>query len=243
MMWDNGDGAGRVVVRVELTQCWNAARGLEQEDGRDLECLINAVPGGQEAQPGDHGLPMSAPHLQYFTMLHCNSSWSAKWALVTHGTWLGGKCPSRSRQKLLVLGLDGIVYVHVFLMIFQVSPSFHTWAIFPGLLAEQESLPTYAEANAEGTGHLKAEAVPNGGASCRSWNILKAHAESMNKCHSRRFFGSFAVHVCFLPTVFLFSWFRTQEHLDRKKRELQQKRAESEQARLQKLSDQFSRCA
>ena len=71
-------------------------------------------------------------------------------------------------QCFTVIHLDGIVYVHVFLMIFQVSPSFHTWAIFPGLLAEQESLPTYAEANAEGTGHLKAEAVPNGGASCRS---------------------------------------------------------------------------
>ena len=49
------------------------------------------------------------------------------------------------------------------------------------------------------------------------------------------------LEACFLPqgNGVPFSRFRSQEHLDRKKRELQQKRAESEQARLQKLSDQF----
>ena len=110
-------------------------------------------------------LPLTFNTSQCFTVIHLDLP---NEHLLHMARDLGGKCPIRSRQKLLVLGLDGIVYVHVFLMIFQVSPSFHTWAIFPGLLAEQESLPTYAEANAEGTGHLKAEAVPNGGASCRS---------------------------------------------------------------------------
>ena len=36
-------------------------------------------------------------------------------------------------------------------------------SVSPGLLAQQEGLPTYAEAYATGAGHLEAEAVSNGG--------------------------------------------------------------------------------